>query len=440
MVGLSDVVAASSGDGIGHGRGGAVNLRGHDIGPLFVAFSGAYGISRLHMTDPSRLITTQSDLEAFCAEIRGAPYVAVDTEFLRESTFWPKLCLVQAATPDHAAAIDPLAEGIDLAPLLAIMEDAETVKVFHAARQDIEIFVRLMGKPPEPVFDTQIAAMVCGFGDSIGYDKLVLAVAREQIDKGPRFTNWSERPLTDEQISYALSDVTHLCVVYQRLLSMLTTRGRSDWVAEEQRALVNPETYDTDPESAWKRLKTRTEKPRFLSVLRAAAAWREREAMRRNQPRNWVMRDDTILNIAAQAPKTPEALGRCRGLPKGFANSRNGQELLNTIQEAAKLPASAAPKSKPRRQPDPELTPTIELLKVLLKRAAESHGVAQRLIANSEDLEAIAAGSESGALEGWRAEVFGADAQQLVDGRLGLAVSGRKVSIFPIEPAQAAAD
>lgn len=393
------------------------------------------------MTNSQNLITTQDALDAFCANISGAPYVTVDTEFLRDSTFWPKLCLVQAATPDHAAAIDPLADGIDLAPLLEILADANTVKVFHAARQDIEIFVRMMGAPPTPVFDSQIAAMVCGFGDSIGYDKLVAAVANVRIDKGPRFTNWAERPLTDDQISYALSDVTHLCKVYERLVETLNKQGRMDWAAEEQQILVAPETYAMAPEDAWRRLKTRTDKPRFLLVLQAAAAWREKEAMRRDQPRNWVMRDDTLLNIAAQAPKDERSLARCRGLPKGFSASRAGQELLKVVVAAAAAPPKSAPAAPPRRQPDPELMPTVELLRVLLKRSAEEHGVAQRLIADAGDLEAIAAGRETPALAGWRNTVFGEDAQKLVDGRLALSVVDRKVAIFPVEPdVQAAAD
>lgn len=394
------------------------------------------------MTEHPDIITTQAALDDFCADLAGAPYVAIDTEFLRDSTFWPKLCLVQAAIPGRAAAIDPLAADIDLAPLLRILADTATVKVFHAARQDMEIFVRLMSAPPGPVFDTQIAAMVCGFGDSIGYDKLVAAVAHEQIDKGPRFTNWAERPLSDEQIDYALSDVTHLCVIYERLSSMLETRGRADWALEEQKVLVNPATYDTDPQVAWKRLKTRTEKPRFLIILQAAAAWREREAIRRDQPRNWVMRDDTLLNVAAQAPKDEGSLGRCRGLPKGFAQSRGGQELLATVQAAAELPASAAPKPQPRRQVDPENMPTVELLRVLLKRAAETHGVAQRLIANADDMESIAAGRATAALTGWRRQIFGADAERLINGELAMAISEGKVRIFQIEADQdqAAAD
>lgn len=392
------------------------------------------------MTEHPDIITTQAALDDFCAELSGAPYVAIDTEFLRDSTFWPKLCLVQAAIPGHAAAIDPLAKDIDLSPLLRIMADAATVKVFHAARQDMEIFVRLMGAPPGPVFDTQIAAMVCGFGDSIGYDKLVAAIAHEQIDKGSRFTNWAERPLSEQQINYALSDVTHLCVIYERLSSMLDTRGRADWALEELKVLVDPVTYSTDPDVAWKRLKTRTEKPKFLNILKAAAAWREQEAMRRDQPRNWVMRDDTLLNVAAQAPKDENALGRCRGLPKGFTQSRAGQELLATVRAAAELPASAAPKAQPRRQVDPENMPTVELLRVLLKRAAETHGVAQRLIANADDMESIAAGRTTPALSGWRHEIFGADAERLIKGELAMAISDGKVRIFQVAPDQAAAD
>lgn len=385
------------------------------------------------MTDSLRLITTQIELESFCASVADARYLAVDTEFLRDSTFWPQLCLIQAATPDQAAAIDPLADDIDLAPFLKIMADARVTKVFHAARQDLEIFSQLMGAPPVPVFDTQIAAMVCGFGDSVGYDKLVAAIAREQIDKGPRFTNWAERPLTTQQLSYALSDVTHLCVVYERLISMLESRGRLDWATEEQAAIADPALYESKPEDAWRRLKIRTEKPKFLNILQASAAWRERESMRRDQPRNWVMRDDALLNIAAQAPRNEQALARCRGIAKGFAASRSGKELLEAISVASELPASAAPTPKQRRQPDPERQPTVELLRVLLKRAAESSGVAQRLIANADDLDAIAAGEDVSALNGWRAQVFGDEALKLTNGRLALAVQNGKVRIFEID-------
>lgn len=392
------------------------------------------------MTDSPRLITDQSELNAFCDDVTGAPYLAVDTEFLRDSTFWPKLCLIQAATLEHAAAIDPLAEGLDLAPFLKLMADQTTIKVFHAARQDLEIFVQLMGEAPLPVFDTQVAAMVCGFGDSIGYDKLVSALARVQIDKGSRFTNWAQRPLTPQQLSYALSDVTHLCVVYERLISMLRSRGRLDWAEEEQGALVNPELYANDPDEAWRRLKIRNEKPEFLNILQAAAAWREREAMRRNQPRNWVMRDDALLNIAVQTPSDEQALSKCRGIAKGFAGSRGGKELLEALNIASKRPASDAPKSKKRRQPDPELQPTVELLRVLLKRAAEHHGVAQRLVASTDDLETIAAGEDAPALNGWRLKVFGEEALKLIDGRLALAVKDRKVSVFEVDPDQATTD
>ncbi len=392
------------------------------------------------MTNKINLIVEQSALDAFCCDIADAAYISVDTEFLRESTFWPKLCLVQVATQKYSAVIDPLASNLDLAPLLKIMANPSVTKVFHAARQDIEIFHRLMGKTPTSVFDTQIAAMVCGFGDQIGYDTLVAAVAHQKIDKGPRFTNWAERPLSDEQLFYALSDVTHLCVVYERLLKMLETQSRTNWALEEQESLVDPKTYETDPENAWKRLKARTDKPRFLSVLKAAAAWRERESMRRDQPRNWVMRDETLLNIAAQAPKDELALARCRGLPKGFVNSLPGQDLLAQVTAAADLPASQAPKLEPRRQLDPELAPTVELLKVILKRSAEQNRVAQRLIATTDDLEAIAEGIDTPALHGWRYDIFGIDAQKLIKGELGLSILNNKVRVFKITADHAAAE
>lgn len=392
------------------------------------------------MTNKINLIADQSALSAFCKNIAGSEYITVDTEFLRESTFWPKLCLVQVATPNYSGIIDPLANNIDLKPLLDIMADPSVKKVFHAGRQDMEIFYRLMKRTPTPVFDTQIAAMVCGYGDQIGYDKLVAAITHHKIDKGTRFTNWAERPLSQEQLVYALSDVTHLCKVYEHLQKMLSSTGRSNWASEELQSLVDPSTYEIDPDNAWKRLKARTDKPRFLSILKSAAAWRERESMRRDQPRNWVMRDEALLNIAAQAPKDANALARCRGLPKGFINSRPGQDLLAQVSMAAELPASQAPKPEPRRQLDPELAPTVELLKVILKRSAEEHGVAQRLIASAEDLESIASGQDSKALSGWRNDIFGADAQKLIRGELGLAISKNKVRIFKIASNQALAE
>ena len=392
------------------------------------------------MTNKINLIADQSALSAFCRNIAGSDYITVDTEFLRESTFWPKLCLVQVATPNYSGIIDPLANNIDLKPLLDIMADPSVKKVFHAGRQDMEIFYRLMNRTPAPVFDTQIAAMVCGYGDQIGYDKLVAAITHHKIDKGTRFTNWAERPLSQEQLVYALSDVTHLCKVYEHLQKMLSSTGRSNWASEELQSLVDPSTYEIDPDNAWKRLKARTDKPRFLSILKSAAAWRERESMRRDQPRNWVMRDEALLNIAAQAPKDANALARCRGLPKGFINSRPGQDLLAQVSMAAELPVSQAPKPEPRRQLDPELAPTVELLKVILKRSAEEHGVAQRLIASAEDLESIASGQDSKALSGWRNDIFGADAQKLILGELGLAISKNKVRIFKIASNQALAE
>ena len=262
------------------------------------------------------LISDSAALAKFCAAQRGASFVTVDTEFLRESTYWPKLCLVQIAGPEEAAAIDTLAPGIDLQPLLDLMADESVLKVFHAARQDLEIFFKLMGQVPSPLFDSQVAAMVCGFGDSIAYDKLVMALTGVSIDKASRFTNWAERPLTDAQLSYALSDVTHLRDVYTGLSRRMDESGRGEWLEDEMAILRDPASYQTDPELAYLRIKSRTAKPKFLAVLQRVAAWREREAQSRNQPRNWVLRDDALLNIAAQAPTSRYGL-RSSTVPRG---------------------------------------------------------------------------------------------------------------------------
>ncbi len=377
------------------------------------------------------VITTQRELEEFCGELAGADFVAVDTEFMRESSYWPKLCLVQLAGPERAAAIDPLAPGIDLTPLYALMADERVPKVFHAARQDVEIFWHHGKVMPKPLFDTQIAAMVCGFGESVSYETLVLSLTGGRIDKLSRFTNWAQRPLTAQQIAYALADVTHLRGVYTKLRERLDATGRTAWVEEEDAILVDPKTYDLDPENAWERLRPRSDNPKFLAALRAVAAWREREAQRRDQPRNWVVRDDTLLDIAAQAPTTPEALARSRGLPKGFAEGRHGRELLDGIAAALALPASARPRPPARRDPPSGLGPVVDLLKVMLKLKCEEHGVAQKLIASGADLDAIAADDNADvpALHGWRREVFGEAALALKRGELALAVSGRRIQI-----------
>ena len=368
------------------------------------------------------LISDNGALAAFCQSLAAEPFVTVDTEFLRENTYWSKLCVIQIGGANQAAAIDALAPGIDLQPVFDLLTNPQVLKVFHAARQDLEIFFQLMNQVPAPLFDSQVAAMVCGFGDSIAYDRLVQALTGKEVDKASRFTNWAERPLTDAQIEYALGDVTHLRQVYLGLAKKLEETGRSHWLEDEMAILSDPTSYQTDPMQAYLRLKTRTAKPKFLAVLQQVAAWREREAQARNQPRNWVIRDDTILNIAAQAPTTPQALGRVRGLGKGQADGRIGRELLEAVQLGLDLPSSQRPTP---RSPQPEgarATAAADLLKVLLKACCDHEGVAPKLIANSADLDRLSAGERKGiaALEGWRREVFGQHAIDLMEGRLAL--------------------
>ncbi len=381
------------------------------------------------------LITGTDELAAFCRSLANETYVTVDTEFLRENTYWPKLCLVQLAGSEQAAAVDALAPEIDLQPLLDLMADENVLKVFHAARQDLEIFYKLMNEVPAPLFDTQVAAMVCGFGDSIAYDRLVQALTGETVDKASRFTNWAGRPLTDGQLEYALSDVTHLRDVYAGLSRRLEESGRSDWLDDEMAVLNDPASYQTDPELAYLRIKSRTNKPRFVAVLQKVAAWREREAQNRDQPRNWVLRDDALLNIAAQAPNTVAALSRVRGLGKGQAEGRVGREIMAAVQAGLDLPPDERPKA---RAPAPEgarATAAADLLKVLLKACCDKHDVAPKLIASSSDLDRLSAGDRDGiqALEGWRREVFGQHAIDLVEGRLALTYRGGEIAWLQAE-------
>ena len=380
------------------------------------------------MTETPHLITTQDALEAFCRDIAGAPYVSIDTEFLRDSTFWPKLCLVQAATPQHAAAIDPLADGIDLAPLLDILADEATVKVFHAARQDIEIFVRLMGAPPRPVFDTQIAAMVCGFGEQVGYETLVRKIARASVDKSSRFTDWSRRPLSDAQKVYALADVTHLRKVYEFLAAELKRSNRTRWVEEELETLTNPATYDISPDDAWLRLKTRTNSPRFLAIVRELAAFRESYAQTNNVPRNRVFKDDALMELASAKPANLADLGGLRLLLREARRGPIADGIVEAVARGQACPQDKLPKldkSREKLQVNPALA---DLLRVLLKSKTEAEGVAAKLIASSADLDAIAAGERNvPALSGWRHEVFGADALRLCEGKIALAAKGQTV-------------
>jgi len=374
------------------------------------------------------LITRTEDLAEVCARMARHPFVTVDTEFLRESTYYPLLCVAQIASPDEAAVIDALATDIDLAPFFALLTNESVVKVFHAARQDIEIVWNMARIIPHPIFDTQVAAMVLGYGDSISYDQLVQRITGDTLDKSHRFTDWTRRPLSDAQVAYARSDVTHLRNVYRRLAGDLEKRERVNWVEAEMRVLTSPETYRADPERAWERLKTRVRKPKDLGVLMEIAAWREREAQARDVPRSRVLKDDALGDIAVQAPTTIEKLGHLRSLPKGFERSRWGPEIV----EAVKRGLARDPKTLPRLErfrPAPNGAAIVELLKVLLRMTAERHAVAAKVIATVDELNRIAADDEADvpALKGWRRELFGERALALKHGQLALAIEKGKV-------------
>lgn len=380
------------------------------------------------------LITDTASLAEFCARQKRADFVAVDTEFMRERTYWPILCVVQVAGPDEAMAIDALAPGLDLAPLLELMADAAILKVFHAARQDLEIFFQLSGRVPHPVFDTQIAAMVCGFGDAVSYETLVKRLAGAGLDKASRFTDWAHRPLTERQIHYALADVVHLRTVYQRLQEILGKNGRGTWFAEEMAALVDPAIYRTEPAEAWRRFRIRGRADRrFLGVLRAVAAWREAAAQQRDLPRGRIMKDEAVLEIASHAPKTIETLARTRSLQRGVAEGKLGQEILDAVARGLADP-EPPPALPGKAEPPPGIGPLIELLRVLLKQRCEDFQVAQKLLASADDLEAIAADDNAAvpALHGWRREVFGNDALALKHGRLALTVGKSRIELVPL--------
>ena len=380
------------------------------------------------------LITDSDALAAFCARQKGAQFVAIDTEFMRERTYWPILCVVQVAGPEEAVAIDALAEGIDLAPLLALMSDPATLKVFHAARQDLEIFFHLSGDVPHPVFDTQVAAMVCGFGDAVSYETLVKRLAGATLDKASRFTDWAHRPLTERQIHYALADVIHLRTVYDRLQHVLAENSRAGWFAEEMADLVDPAIYRSEPAEAWRRFRLRGRADRrFLGVLRALAAWRETAAQQRDLPRGRIMRDEAVLEIAAHAPKTIETLARTRSLGKSIAEGKLGREILAAVAEGAADP-DPPPMIPARAESPPGIGPLIELLRVLLKQRCEDFQVAQKLVASADDLVAIAADDNAPvpALSGWRRDVFGNDALALKHGRLALTAGRNRIELVPL--------
>jgi ribonuclease D len=379
----------------------------------------------------SSLITTTDELAAICARMARHPFITVDTEFLRETTYYPLLCVAQIASADEAVVIDALAPGIDLAPFFALLADEKVVKVFHAARQDIEIVWNMAKTIPHPIFDSQVAAMVLGYGDSISYDQLVQRITGDVLDKSNRFTDWTRRPLTDAQVTYALSDVTHLRSVYIKLAADLGKRGRTNWVEAEMGILTSPETYRADPANAWERLKTRVRKPKELAVLMEIAAWREREAQTRDVPRSRVLKDDVLGDIATQAPTTIEKLGHLRSLPKGFERSRWGEAIVEAVQRGIDRDPKTLPRFE-RFKPAQNGAATVELLKVLLRMTAESHGVAAKVIATVDELDRIAADDDADvpAMKGWRRELFGEKAIALKAGKLALAVDkGRVVTV-----------
>jgi ribonuclease D len=381
-------------------------------------------------------ITTTAELAVFCDKLKGQPFVAVDTEFMRETTYWPKLCLIQAAAGSAEACIDPLAEGMDLEPFLEIMRDTSILKVFHAARQDVEIFNNLNAMPA-PLFDTQVAGMAAGFGEQIAYDALVRQMLKIELDKSSRFTDWARRPLSDNQLTYALADVTHLASLYPILRERLEKEGRLGWVTDEMANLTDPAIYDVEPENAWKRLRPRKHTAKYMAVYKAVAAWRERTAQMRDQPRGRILKDDAIDEVATQAPTDADQLDRLRSVPKGFSGSRFGPDLLAAIREALKDPEAYAPVvERSRTTPSPAAGAVVELLKVLLKARAEEAGVASKLIATVSDLEQIANDDEdNAALKGWRRVAFGEDALRLKRGELALVLDGTRVRVVEVRRA-----
>ncbi len=381
------------------------------------------------------IITKSEDVKAFCEELSKHEFITIDTEFLREKTYYPKLCLIQLSAPDkQARAIDPLAKGIDLSPLFKLLENKNVLKVFHSGRQDLEIFYNLTGKVVTPFFDTQIAAMVCGYGDCIGYDRIVKQIAGEQIDKSSQFTNWSLRPLSDKQINYALGDVTYLCDIYLYLKSELEKRGRIDWVMQEKAVLSDPATYANDPYKAWERIKIKTPKAKNLAILRELAAWRENQAQKRNIPKPWVMRDETLADMASQAPNNKKQIAKIRNISKDIAEGKTGDHLLKIIKKAINSPQDSWPKPKERKQLPQGLAAVVDILKMLLKIQSTEHDVAAKIIASSADIEEIAMNDNADvpALSGWRREVFGAEAIAVKHGKLAIGLKNGNITKFSI--------
>ena len=382
------------------------------------------------------VITDSGEVAALCKRLAKAEYITVDTEFMRERTYWSQLCLIQLAGPDEAAAIDPLAPGMDLSPLFALLQNEKVLKVFHAARQDLEIFHHLTGTVPHPVFDTQVAAMVCGFGDQVSYEILARKLANASIDKDSRFTDWARRPLTEKQVDYALADVTHLRKAYEKIRAMLDKNGRAAWIEEEMAVLTSPSTYQTEAGDAWQRIKIKGRKPRIMAVLRELAAWREETAQKRDVPRQRVVKDDAIAQIAIQQPASAEDLERVRLVPHGFSRSEDGKAIVEAVKRGLAVPKDELPRvdhgsGKPENQAPAAL---IDLLKVLLRARCEAEGVAPRLVANMADVERFAADEdpENPLRHGWRWDLFGKDAERLKRGELALAPQGEGLRLVEL--------
>jgi ribonuclease D len=380
------------------------------------------------------LITSSEDLAALCGRLAKHPYITVDTEFLRETTFWPKLCVVQLASDDEAAAIDALAEGIDLQPFIDLMRDPAVLKVFHSARQDIEIIWKMSGATPQPLFDTQVAAMVCGFGDQVSYEQLAASLANARIDKSSRFTDWSRRPLTEAQITYALADVTHLRTVYQKLAAKLEKTGRTHWLEQEIAFLTATATYEQKPENAWLRLKNRARKPRDVAMLMELAAWREQEAQGRDVPRSRVLKDDTLIDVALAAPDSIEALGRLRTIPQGYERSKTGQDIIACVERVLARDPTTYPRQDRERPTSNGAAAVVQLLKVLLQSVSERHHVAAKMIATVDELETIANddAADVPSLKGWRLDLFGRHALDLKAGKLALSAENGRIISRPI--------
>jgi ribonuclease D len=382
---------------------------------------------------PPTVITDTDALTALCQRLAREEFVTVDTEFMRERTYYPELCVVQLAGESEVAVVDTMFDGIDLAPLGELLANKAVTKVFHAARQDVEIFVQRFGTVPTPLFDTQVAAMVAGFGDQVGYDSLVSGLTGGSIDKAHRFSDWAARPLSPAQIEYAAADVTWLRLVYRRLRARLEQEGRLPWVAEEMAILTSPATYRADPETAWERLKLRGNNRRFLALVRVLAAWREQEAQRINIPRQRLLKDETLMEIAAIAPANADALSRARGITRGFAEGRTGASLLEAIVVVRAAPEANLPQLPKQREAVRPSAALVQLLKVLLTARCEENQVAPKLIASSDDIDRIASEDDPdvSALHGWRRTVFGADAIALREGRVALGVDGKRIRLIP---------